>query len=102
MKKNINLVIHLDPVITDDQETNILKNEVENIVHTINKDFSMHDFRMVKGETHSNLIFDVAVPFDCRTNSKDIIDIISQKLKEKDDKLFAVITIDRNYIKENE
>ncbi len=99
---NINLVIHLDPVITNDEETNSLKNEVKKIVQTINKDFSIHDFRMVKGETHSNLIFDIAIPPNCKTNSKELINLISDKLKEKDDRLFAVITIDRNYVKENE
>lgn len=97
---NINLVIHLDPVITDDEETNSMKEMVNDKVREIDECFSIHDFRMVKGETHSNLIFDVVVSASCKLSSKELIEKITEKIKEYDEKLFAVITIDRNYTRE--
>lgn len=96
----INMVIHLDPVITDDKETNELKSMVLETVQKINGCFTIHDFRMVKGDTHSNLIFDVVVPASCRISAKELIDKISSDIREKDPTLFAVITIDRGYVHE--
>lgn len=95
---NINLVIHLDPVITDDVETNELKDEVYKIVKSIDDNMNMHDFRMVKGETHSNLIFDVVVPNSCKMTDNEVIKRISDDIKNIDEKLYTVITVDRNYI----
>lgn len=95
---NINLVIHLDPVVTDDEETNRLKDAVRAIIKEIDESLTMHDFRMVKGETHSNLIFDVVEPSSCDMDEKELAERISSKIKEMDDTLFAVITIDKNYI----
>ncbi len=97
---NINLVIHLDPVITDDEETNKMKNLVIETVKTIDEKFTVHDFRMVKGETHSNLIFDVAVPACCKRSAKELINEISKKINSYNMNLFAVVTIDRSYISE--
>lgn len=95
---NLNMVIHLDPVVTDDVETNELKNKVKDIIKNIDIEMDMHDFRMVRGETHSNLIFDVVVPDCCKVPTHQLINIIEDSIKEIDENLFAVITIDRNYI----
>ncbi len=97
---NINLVIHLDPVITDDEETNKMKALVCEIVRSIDECFTIHDFRMVKGETHSNLIFDVVVPTSYKKSSQELINKISEEISRHNEKLFAVITIDRSYISE--
>lgn len=94
----INMVIHLDPVITDDVETNNLRNKVKTIINNIDSQLNMHDFRMVKGETHSNLIFDVVVPDSCKIPIPQLVEEIEGKVKDIDENLFAVITIDRNYI----
>ena len=94
---NINMVIHLDPVITDDVETNLLKNKVISIIADIDENMSLHDFRMVRGETHSNLIFDVDVPDSCKIPVSQIVYEIENKIKKIDENLFAVITVDRNY-----
>lgn len=94
----INLVIHLDPIVTDDTETNETKILVLNIIKDINNDLTIHDFRMVKGETHTNLIFDVLVPADFKQKDKDLIEEISDKIKEHNSKFNVVITVDKNYV----
>lgn len=61
---NIHLVIHYDPIVTDDAELNEMRREVELVLHSIDSRILFHDFRMVRGETHTNLIFDVSLPRD--------------------------------------
>lgn len=95
---NINLVIHLDPVVTDDEETNEMKEKVFKIIKSIDECIGMHDFRMVKGETHSNLIFDVVVPYSLKLSEKEVMRQIDKAVKSIDEKLFTVITVDRVYI----
>ena len=58
----------------------------------------MHDFRMLSGETHTNLIFDVVVPYNFKISSKELINTIQQKIFEIDPTFFAVITLDKNYV----
>lgn len=96
----INLVIHLDPIITDDEDTNKMKEFVSGVVMEIDSRFNIHDFRMVKGESHTNLIFDVVVPPSYKAPSREIIENISGKIKETDENLFCVITVDRCYVPE--
>lgn len=96
----INLVIHLDPIITDDEDTNKMKEFVSDAVAEIDSSFNIHDFRMVKGESHTNLIFDVVVPPSYKLPSREIIERISDKIKETDKNLFCVITVDRCYVPE--
>lgn len=96
----INLVIHLDPIITDDEDTNNMRDFVKAEVEKIYPGFSVHDFRMVKGDTHTNLIFDVVAPPSFKESSKDIIANISKKINETDENLFCVITVDRCYVPE--
>lgn len=95
---NINLVMHLDPIITDDKEINNLKEMVENIVTSIDNDLSIHDFRVVKGDTHTNLIFDVVVPVDYKIQSNELVNQIDNLIKKENSTYFAVVTIDKNYV----
>lgn len=92
----INLVIHMDPVVTDNEEINRLKAEIDQIVKGIDTDLSMHDFRAVFGPTHTNLVFDVVVPPAFELTDSQIIQNISEKAK-KIGNYFCVITIDHNY-----
>ena len=95
---NINMVIHLDPIVTDDSETNETRDIVLNIIQSINNELSIHDFRMVKGETHTNLIFDVLVPADYKQKDNDLIKAISDEIKKYNSKYNVVITVDKNYV----
>ncbi len=98
---DINLVIHLDPVITDDKEINKLRDKVSDIIKLIDERLSMHDFRMVKGKTHTNLIFDVVIPVDFKIPSKELINKIEKSINDEnelDEIYYLVVTIDKNYI----
>lgn len=83
----INLVIHMDPVVTDNEKINRLKAEIDQIVKGIDTNLSMHDFRAVFGPTHTNLVFDVVVPPAFELTDSQIIQNISEKAK-KTRKLF--------------
>lgn len=95
---DISLVIHLDPVITDDEEINGLRSMTDKIVKSIDERLTMHDFRVVKGETHTNLIFDVVVPVDYDIKSSKLVSMIEKEIQNKDETYFAVVTVDKNYV----
>jgi cation diffusion facilitator family transporter len=95
---DINLVIHLDPIITDDEEINELRSMTEEKVKSVDERLSMHDFRVVKGETHTNLIFDVVVPVGYEIKSSELVNLIEKEIKKEDERYFAVVTIDKNYV----
>ena len=86
--------IHLDPIVVDDERINELRELTQNAVKEINPDFSIHDFRVVDGTTHTNLIFDVVITYDEKRSASEIINLISEKLSKIDERLFCVITVD--------
>lgn len=94
----VQLVIHLDPIVIDDPEVNALRIKVNALLDEIGEDLSMHDFRVVLGQTHSNLIFDVVVPHECHKSDAQITQEIISGVKKLDKKYFAVITLDRTYV----
>ena len=65
-KLHCSATIHMDPIVTDDKEILDMQEKVRTVVKTTDESFSMHDFRMVKGSTNTNLIFDVSVPSCCQ------------------------------------
>ena len=93
---NINLVIHMDPVVIDDEPTNRLREQVQQIVTDIDPQLSMHDFRAVFGPTHTNLVFDIAVPPAFSLSDSELEQLIERRAKEMGS-YFCVITIDHNY-----
>jgi cation diffusion facilitator family transporter len=96
-ESNIHLVIHMDPIVNDDELINILRQQVNEIVIEIDPKLSMHDFRVVAGKTHSNLIFDVSVPSSYRTRDDELRDIIQRGISRINPTYHSVITVDRNY-----
>lgn len=99
---NIELVIHMDPIDTDDEKTNALRARLEDIVLNISPQLGLHDFRVVWGVTHSNLIFDVEAPFGFEISDEDLVKDISKKVKELDQTYNTVITIDHDYVPRSE
>ena len=95
---DIHLVIHMDPLTMDDPAVLRLRDMTAKIVSEIDASLSMHDFRVVKGVTHTNLIFDIVIPYQCPKKDPQVIEEITQKIKEKEQSLYAVITIDRFYV----
>ncbi len=95
---NIHLVIHLDPVENDNPKINELKAVVEVIVKNRDERITVHDFRVVFGNTHTNLIFDVDLPFDFETDDDLFCTEITKEIRKVDSSYNTVITIDRNYM----
>lgn len=90
-------VIHMDPVCVNDEETNRLKEKVAKIIDGMEGNVKFHDFRMVHGPTHTNLIFDVVVPYDYVMADNEIVTYIQEKIHELDENYNAVIDVDKEY-----
>lgn len=95
---NLHLVIHMDPVTTDDTTTNELKKQVIEIIKQIDPALSMHDFRIIAGPNRTNLIFDIVIPNEAKYTPDSLKNLIQYKLHELDSRYLAVINIDENYV----
>lgn len=91
---HVHLVIHYDPVVTDDVELNHMRALVEKKLKQLDPRLSMHDFRMVRGPQHTNLIFDLAVPFDLSGKTSELKRRIDECVQFEDHKYYTVITFD--------
>lgn len=96
---NCAAVIHMDPVSVKDEQTLELKQVVKNLIKEVDPVISMHDFRVVTGPTHTNLIFDVVVPFDFALSDAEVANQIQDKIWEYNPVYFAVMEIDKAYTK---
>lgn len=97
-KLNCSATIHMDPIVTDDKEVLEMKAKVEAMVQSLDEAFSMHDFRMVKGPTRTNLIFDVEVPRKTSLTDNEIMNRLKEQVHGlPGSKYFAVIQIDHEY-----
>lgn len=97
---HVMFTIHMDPIETDNQEIEEARKMMKNILAQIDEQLSFHDFRMVSGPTHTNLIFDVVVPFECKLSFDDIRKQINDQLSSQKKKWYTVITFDRDYTAE--
>lgn len=95
---NCQAVIHLDPVVTDDKEVFETKQTVIKLVRSIDPTITLHDFRMVVGPSHTNVIFDVVVPFDFPLSDEDLTAQIQSRVREMEGNFFAVVTVDKSYV----
>ncbi len=98
IKFNCDAVIHMDPVETDNEVINSAKAFITCIISEISADLSIHDFRMVTGPTHTNLIFDMVVPYNFKLSNDEIAALVQQKLLSYNETYFAVINFDNKYI----
>ena len=97
-KLHCSATIHMDPIVTDDKEVLAMKAKVEEMVHFLDESFSMHDFRMVRGSTRTNLIFDVEVSRKTSYTDNEIVNWLKERIHElPGSKYFAVIQIDHEY-----
>ena len=94
----IEVVIHMDPIATNDENTKKIKESIKKAVLEYDSLLSIHDFRMVDGAEKINLIFDVVVPNEVKKQDSDIKEEINKICKKLDSRYRAVITIDRDYI----
>ena len=89
--------IHTDPIVTDDERINSLKEMTITIVKEISDEMSIHDFRVVDGPTHTNLIFDLIAPHKFHMSNDEIRRAIEDKLSKIDERYFVVITIEHSF-----
>lgn len=90
-------VIHMDPIVEDDEETNSLKKEIIRILKSFDAGLNLHDFRVVKGPTHTNIIFDILLPNNTTISDDIIKSFMENKIKELNTTYYTVIQIDRAY-----
>ncbi len=88
-------VIHMDPISTDDERINEVKKSVAEVVLAIHEEVTIHDFRMVDGNSLTNLIFDIVVPFDVKMEQTEIKKEVDRLVKTIDGKYNAVVNVDR-------
>ena len=93
----VHLVVHYDPVVTDDGELNRMRALVEQEIKAIEPTLSIHDFRMVRGVKHTNLIFDLVVPFKHKGREMEFKARIDERVQFEDKKYYTVITFESPY-----
>lgn len=91
--------IHMDPVVTDDDEINELKKMTLSVVKSVGEELTMHDFRVTKGPYIINLIFDVVVPYSFKYTEAEITSKIKEGISLKNEKCRAVINIDNDLVR---
>ncbi len=92
---NIILTGHHDPIVVDDKEVNEMREKVSKLVLNLNQSYSMHDFRMVKGPNKTNIIFEIAIPFDTKQKDDEIIEILKTEIKAISEKYYPVIMVEK-------
>ena len=96
-KFDCEVVIHMDPIVTDDKETNEIHQKLSSIVRLLDSRVTIHDFRMVKGPTHTNLIFDIVVPHQFRLTDDQVVESLRQAVKALDARYEIVVNVDKAY-----
>lgn len=87
--------IHMDPIVTNDETVNALRERTTLLLCSIDERLSMHDFRVVSGPSHTNLIFDIEAPFECKLSDAEIKQKVAAGLASWEGTHFAVLTVDR-------
>ena len=87
--------IHMDPIVVDDAENDAMKAFVIEQVKAVDERLDIHDFRFVRGKTHTNLLFDISAPFELKMNNAEIIKAVQGKITEKKTDHFIVVNVDR-------
>lgn len=98
---NCSAVIHMDPVSVGDERTNELREKVGSIIAEMNESLRFHDFRIVEGPTHTNVIFDIVVPYDIGEEDAELVKRLRLEIGElgtEEMQYFAVIDVDREYV----
>ena len=97
-KFGIETTAHMDPIATDDESVNRLREQVAALARAVEPEMTIHDFRVTKGPQHTNLIFDVVVPHRCRLRDEELCERLSGAVRALDERYFAVIQVDRAYV----
>ena len=96
-KLHCQAVIHMDPIVTDDASVGVLRRQIAEVVKQVDPRMTIHDFRMVQGTTHTNLIFDAVLPFSSGKTPEQAAEEIRQLVRQLSGTYFAVVTVEHSY-----
>ena len=94
----IEAVIHMDPIQIGNPEVDRLRELTKQLALQVDPSLTIHDFRITAGPLHTNLIFDVVVPYEVKLSEDEVKQQLAQKLREQDERYHAVIQVDRSYV----
>ena len=97
-KFGVETTAHMDPIATEDEVVNALREQVRQLVREVDGDMTIHDFRVTRGPQHTNLIFDVVVPHRCKYSDEEIVRQITEKIRGLNPDYYAVLQLDRSYV----
>ncbi len=92
------LVIHMDPLVVNVEKVNKLRELVTKLVQEVDERYTIHDFRMVESPSHTNLIFDLVIPYGHKKSRAEIADIVAKKINDYNCEYFCVITVEHNFV----
>lgn len=95
---NINLTIHMDPLDLENEHVTMLYKKVKQILKEFDEDVNFHDFRIVSGKSHTNMIFDIVVPFEKEYKESDFQELLHQKFKDEEQQYYFVLTVERPFV----
>ena len=98
MKLNCEAVIHMDPIEVNDTRINEMKQQVIDVIQKIDQRLNLHDFRMLEGPTHINVMFDIVVPYDMKLSDTEVSHLVFKSILEAYPNVYSVITVDRSYV----
>ena len=96
-KLDCDAVIHMDPINVNDAEVAGMKQKVSDIIAAENDRMSIHDFRMIKGPTHTNVVFDIVLPGDCKMSDEEAKRWVSDMMEKNFENVYAIVNVDHDY-----
>lgn len=92
------ICIHMDPIVVNNEEVDRCKALTKEILGSINSEYTFHDFKMVKGPSHTNLIFDLVVPYEKGKTSSEILRELNTAFTQRDETINLVVTVEHSYV----
>ena len=96
-KLHVQAVIHMDPIVTDDETVDTLRRQVAELVRQVEPRMTVHDLRVIRGTTHTNLVFDAVLPLDAAITPAEAGRRIREKVSELDGDYYAVVTVEHSF-----
>ena len=96
-KLHVQAVIHMDPIVTDDETVDTLRRQVAELVRQVEPRMTVHDLRVIRGTTHTNLVFDAVLPLDAAITPAEAARRIREKVAELDGDYYAVVTVEHGF-----
>ena len=96
-KLHVQAVIHMDPIVTDDETVDALRRQVAELVRQVEPRMTVHDLRVIRGATHTNLVFDAVLPLDAAITPAEAGRRIREKVSELDGDYYAVVTVEHSF-----